>query len=252
MMSASYRALGNAIHFARRLDATLTVLTVAQAPFSRERHVTEQRSPLQQGPPEEREPHHKVFDDFLSKFDFHLVRSEKVMRLGDARREVVKLAREIAADLIVMGSASRTGLAHVLIGGVARRVAQVLPCSIITVRSESPIRLAIEGKIPRAEAVFCATHPAREHCDRFQHGDELLSEGLAHMAIKHYQACIAEYDTCANAWLQLSEAHARIGDSEKAQHCAAKAQEALRRQEYQPIEDEAQGTAFLHRRMFGI
>ena len=162
------------------------------------------------------------------------------------------MAREIDADLIVMGSAGRTGLAHVLIGGVARRVAQVLPCSIITVRSESPIRLTIEGEIPQADAVFCATHPSREDCDRFQHGNELLREGLAKEAIEHFRACTAEYSMCANAWLQLSRAHARIGELEKARDCAAKAQEALRRQEYQQIEDEARGTTFLHRRMFGI
>jgi hypothetical protein len=193
-----------------------------------------------------------VFDSFLRKFDFHLVRSEKIIRLGEPRHEVVNVAREMDADLIVMGSAGRTGLAHILIGGVARRVAQELPCSVITVRSESPIKLMIEGEIPAADAAFCATHPSKQDCDRFQHGNDLLGKGLANEAIKHFQGCIAEYGMCATAWLQLSKAHARTGELEKARHCAAKAQEALRRQEYQQIEEEARGDTFLHRKMFGI
>lgn len=253
MLSASSRALRNAVHIARKLDADLTVLTVAQAPLGKEGTLAELRSPaVEYGPPERREPHHEVFDNFLRKFDFHSVRSEKIIRLGNPRHEVVNVAREIAANLIVMGSAGRTGLPHILVGGVARRVAQELPCSIITVRSESPIRLMIEGEIPRADATFCATHPSREQCDRFQHGDELLREGLANEAIEHFQGCIAEYGTCANAWLQLSKAHARVGNLDKARQCAAEAQEALRRQEDQRIEDEARGSHILHRRMFGI
>ncbi|MAT72509.1 MAG: hypothetical protein CMJ58_23655 [Planctomycetaceae bacterium] len=252
MLSASSRALRNAIHIARKLDAELTVLTVAQSPLGKAGHLAELRSTLEQGPPERREPHHQVFDEFLSKFDFHLVRSEKVVRLGNPRHEVVNVAQEIAADLIVMGSAGRTGLAHILVGGVARRVAQVLPCSVITVRSESPIRMTSEDEVPRADATFCATHPSREQCDRFQHGDELLREGLANEAIDHYRACLAEYGMCANAWLQLSKAHARIGELKEAQHCAARAQEALRRQEHKLIDDEAQGSHILYRRMFGV
>ena len=218
------------------------MLTVVQGPLGREGDLSELRSPVAKGPPEQREPHHQVFDDFLRKFDFHRVRNEKIIRVGEPRHEVVNLAREIDANLIVMGSASRTGLAHILVGGVARRVAQALPCSIITVRSESPIRLTIEGEIPQAEAVFCATHPSREDCDRFQHGYELLRLGLAEEAIQHFRACTVEYGLCANAWLQLSTAHARIGELEKARDCAAKAQDALHRQECQQIEDEARET----------
>ena len=122
-VDASYRALGNAIHIARKLDAELAVLTVVQGPLGREGDLSELRSPVAKGPPERREPHHQVFDDFLRKFDFHRVRNEKVIRVGEPQHEVVNLAREIDADLIVMGSASRTGLAHILVGGVARRVA---------------------------------------------------------------------------------------------------------------------------------
>jgi nucleotide-binding universal stress UspA family protein len=48
--------------------------------------------------------------------------------------EIVKRAREKRADLIVMGTHGRTGLAHVLIGSVAERVVRKAPCPVLTVK----------------------------------------------------------------------------------------------------------------------
>jgi len=223
LLGASARALGNAIHFARRLDAELTVLTVTQSPLGEQGDLAELRGLAAVGPPELREPHQREFDEFLRRFDFHEVRCEKIIRRGKPRHDVVDVAREINTDLIVMGSAGRTGLTHMLIGGVARRVAQELPCSIVTVRSQTPITLSVEGEVPLADAAFCARHPSVKDCERFQHGDELLRQGLADEAIEHYEACLAEYSMCPNAWLQLGEAHTRRGEYEKARQCAARA-----------------------------
>jgi len=252
LQPASERALKNAIHFARRLDANLTVLTVTNEPLGEKGDQHELRSEAEVGPPELREPHLHEFDEFLRKRDFHQVRCEKVIRRGRPRYEVGQVAREMEADLIVMGSAGRMGLSHMFIGGVARRVAQELPCSIITVRSHQPIALSIEGEVPQVDTAFCASHPAGEHCERFQHGEELLSRGLAEEAIELFRECVTQYEMCANAWLQLGEAHTRFGNYEKARQCAAKAEEALRRQENQRIEEELRGGHILHRRFFGI
>lgn len=252
LQPASERALKNAIHFARRLDADLTVLTVTNEPLGEKGDQQELRSAAEVGPPELREPHLHEFDEFLRKQDFYQVRCEKVIRRGRPRYEVGQVARQIEADLIVMGSTGRTGLSHMFIGGVARRVAQELPCSIMTVRSQQPIALSIEGEIPRVDTAFCASHPAGERCERFQYGEELLSRGLAEEAIELFHECVTQYEMCANAWLQLGEAHTRFGHYEKARQCAAKAEEALRRQENQRIEEELRGDHILHRRFFGI
>jgi nucleotide-binding universal stress UspA family protein len=48
--------------------------------------------------------------------------------------EIVKCAREVSADLIVMGSHGRTGIEHLLIGSVAERVVRKAPCSVLVVR----------------------------------------------------------------------------------------------------------------------
>jgi nucleotide-binding universal stress UspA family protein len=49
-------------------------------------------------------------------------------------RLITEVASEKNADLIVMGTHGRTGLAHVLLGSVAERVLRTAPCPVITVR----------------------------------------------------------------------------------------------------------------------
>jgi nucleotide-binding universal stress UspA family protein len=52
---------------------------------------------------------------------------------GGAATEIVQRARDIGADLIVVGTHGRRGLAHVMLGSVAERVVQHAPCPVLTV-----------------------------------------------------------------------------------------------------------------------
>ncbi len=45
-------------------------------------------------------------------------------------------AAELGADLIVMGTHGRTGLAHAFLGSVTERVLRRAPCPVLTVRGE--------------------------------------------------------------------------------------------------------------------
>jgi nucleotide-binding universal stress UspA family protein len=49
--------------------------------------------------------------------------------------EILQAAKDQAADLIVMGTHGRTGLAHLLLGSTAERVIQRAHCPVLTVRS---------------------------------------------------------------------------------------------------------------------
>ena len=53
---------------------------------------------------------------------------------GNTFMEIIQAAREEAADMIVMGTHGRTGLAHVLIGSVAEKVVRGAPCPVLTVK----------------------------------------------------------------------------------------------------------------------
>jgi nucleotide-binding universal stress UspA family protein len=55
------------------------------------------------------------------------------VRMGHVAQTIVEYAQSIRADLIVMGTHGRTGLAHFIIGSVAERVVRLAPCPVLTV-----------------------------------------------------------------------------------------------------------------------
>jgi nucleotide-binding universal stress UspA family protein len=57
-----------------------------------------------------------------------------LMKGGSPAQVIADTARSSAADLIVMGTHGRTGLAHMLIGSVAERVVRIASCPVLTVR----------------------------------------------------------------------------------------------------------------------
>jgi nucleotide-binding universal stress UspA family protein len=56
------------------------------------------------------------------------------VRTGVADSELVSYAEEVGADLIVVGTHGRTGVAHVLLGSVAERVVRTARCPVLSVR----------------------------------------------------------------------------------------------------------------------
>ena len=54
--------------------------------------------------------------------------------VGVPFEEIVKIAAEERADMIVMGTHGRSGLNRVLLGSVAERVIRLAPCPVLTVR----------------------------------------------------------------------------------------------------------------------
>jgi nucleotide-binding universal stress UspA family protein len=62
------------------------------------------------------------------------VAARGVVRVGGAWSEIVRLATEEHADMIVMGTQGRTGLHRLLLGSVAERVIRQAPCPVLTVR----------------------------------------------------------------------------------------------------------------------
>jgi nucleotide-binding universal stress UspA family protein len=57
------------------------------------------------------------------------------VRSGGATQQILDAARERDADLIVMGTHGRTGVAHVVMGSVAERVLRRAPCPVLTLRA---------------------------------------------------------------------------------------------------------------------
>jgi nucleotide-binding universal stress UspA family protein len=63
------------------------------------------------------------------------VRVEYCVTEGDAGKEILRLARENHADLVVMGTHGRTGLDRLIVGSVAEEVLRKAACPVLTVKA---------------------------------------------------------------------------------------------------------------------
>ncbi len=65
------------------------------------------------------------------------VELERLVVHGVAAEEIVRVAKELQCDLVVMGTHGRGGLARVLVGSIADDVARNAPCPVLTVRTQN-------------------------------------------------------------------------------------------------------------------
>jgi len=56
-----------------------------------------------------------------------------LQRTGDARDTILAAAKEVGADLIVIGTHGRRGLSRMLLGSVTDAVVRMAPCPVLTV-----------------------------------------------------------------------------------------------------------------------
>jgi universal stress protein A len=62
--------------------------------------------------------------------------TSRLLRKGHPRQVILEVAREVGADVIVMGTYGRSGIPHLLIGSVAEHVVRHAPVPVWTVRAE--------------------------------------------------------------------------------------------------------------------
>ena len=67
-------------------------------------------------------------------------RFRTVLATGAAAATIASVAAQRKADVIIMATHGRTGLAHMLIGSVAERVVRHARCAVLTVRRARHIR----------------------------------------------------------------------------------------------------------------
>lgn len=57
-----------------------------------------------------------------------------LLRVGAPWEEILAAAAEVGADLVVVGTHGRRGIAHAVLGSVAERVVRLSPVPVLTVR----------------------------------------------------------------------------------------------------------------------
>ena len=63
--------------------------------------------------------------------------ARSVVKVGAAWEEIIRVAAEEHADMIVMATQGRTGLERFMLGSVADRVVRRAPCPVLTVRADT-------------------------------------------------------------------------------------------------------------------
>ena len=90
---------------------------------------------------------------FLTTEELERLRPEYALRVGVPAEEIVRYADACDADLIIMGTHGRSGIAHALMGSVAEQVVRVAPCPVLLVRALKRAAFAqgVAVKVPPVE-----------------------------------------------------------------------------------------------------
>ena len=125
-------ALERAVDLARTLGAELHVVHVLHRPVEA---LSPYEIPL---PPslldEVQAAARRRLEEVTAKAREAGVEAEGHVRDGSPAEQIDDLARELGADLIVMGTRGLTGLPHVLLGSVAERTVRIAGCPVLTVK----------------------------------------------------------------------------------------------------------------------
>jgi nucleotide-binding universal stress UspA family protein len=78
----------------------------------------------------------KQLDQLVAKAKKAGVRAKPLLLEGVPHEQITRAARSKRADLVVLGTHGRTGLAKFLLGSVAGRVVSTAACPVLTVRSK--------------------------------------------------------------------------------------------------------------------
>ena len=81
-------------------------------------------------------------------------------RIGKPADEILGLAREVGADLIVIGSHGRTGVERILLGAVSERVVREAGCPVMVARAKtySDVQLLRVTPYPHGQPHYVAPH----------------------------------------------------------------------------------------------
>ncbi|WP_299364353.1 universal stress protein [Winogradskyella sp.] len=218
----SKRALNNAIIIARRLEAHLIILSVSEEQTS---SWFSSKEDLQKENAERFEKNKEEFDQFLEQFKLGNLNWSRMETSGDAAQEILNAITINNVDLLIMGTAGRTGLNRLVVGSVTEKVIREVPCSFLTLKSQDVISLHLETDIKDFETLYAA-------------GEQLEKDGFFEEAIEQYKASLGINTMHVPAYSAIAKLFDKLGEPEKAALYRKSANEIKERIWYSKVEEE--------------
>ncbi len=219
----SKRALNNAIIIARRLEAKLLVLSVSEEEtstwFSSKEELDKENA-------ERFENNKESFAQFLKEFKFMDLEWVKLERMGNPSQEILNTIEANNVDLLIMGTAGRSGLNRLVIGSVTEKVIREVPCSFLTLKSQDVIRVHLETEIRDFETVLASA-------------EQLEKDGFYEEAIEQYKASLGINTMHVPAYFAIANLFDKLEKPEKAALYRKSANEIKERIWYSKVEEEA-------------
>lgn len=132
----SEHALDYAIDLGEKLGARVTVLHVYSLAVLMA--LDGEYLPSAEGAAKKAEEAQRQLDAAIAPFANRKTEVHGVLRVGEAAEVVCAQAKELAADLIIVGTHGRGAIGRALLGSVAQSVLHASPVPVLTVRGPNP------------------------------------------------------------------------------------------------------------------
>ena len=218
----SRRALKDAIIFARRFEAELTILSVykpiTSSTFSFKYDWEEENTRIAF-------KHIAQFNEFLKEFNLRDVNWKKEVRRGKPETEILAEISESDIDLLIMGTTGRSGLSKAFIGSVTEKVIREVPCTFITTKEQDVIQLQLENRIKDIES-------------HYNIAVQLRKDGFYKESIAEFETCLKINDMHVPAIYGIAKVYDKLENPDMADKYRKLAREVLRRIWDSKIEEE--------------
>lgn len=219
---ASERALTNAIIMAKAFKAHLTILSVCETSAT-SWFVT---SEMKNAEDKARFTEHKTkFENFLKGFSLSGLDWSPDITLGSPSTEILKTISNKSIDLLVMGTAGRTGLGRLMLGSVTEKVIREVPCSFMTLKSEDALSLSLDANIKDLDGYYRV-------------GVKLLQDGFYEEALSQFKACLNINNMHMPSYVQIAKVYDHIKQPEKAKLYRKQSVDIREKLSYDKIEEE--------------
>jgi nucleotide-binding universal stress UspA family protein len=129
----SEKIVQHAALFAKKFEARLTILFVAQSFFETNSDFFVPHVPIAELEQDIFESSKERMALFMAESVDKEVKADSEVLLGDVAQEILDYAQDKRIDMIVMGTHGYQGLDKLLFGSVAEKVVKMSPCPVLTV-----------------------------------------------------------------------------------------------------------------------